>query len=215
MIRLAQIIALLGFVYGFGGTGCVNIFDAIPGENSFLYPDSQFVSQTNFTAWAGMEQIGVTNHCDYVRVFSEWFSSKAYGDLFTRAEREGLQSDPFLKTPGIPFITFQTFDSAQRVAKYYETRFSCNGWQKIRGILLCEECNGGGDWIRVYRKGDALVHIHVMGTWKRDRAELHGMAEGTYVVRSIMFKFLGIEPENFLGTNYRGKTWRDPTRPSM
>jgi len=215
MKRSAQIIALLGFVCGMGAAGCVNIPDAIPGENSFLYPDTQFESQKMFTAWAGMERIGVTNHCDYVRVFSEWFSTKAYGDLFTSAERESLQSDPFLKTPGIPFVTFQTFDPAQRVAKYYEAQFRNSGWQKVRGILLCEECGGGGDWIRVYRKGDALVHIHIMGPWKRDRNEFQGMAEGGHIARLIMFKFLGIAPEDFLGSDYRNKTWRDPTSPPM
>ena len=210
----AQIIVLLGILCGMG-TGCVNIPDAVFGENSFLYPDSQFESQTIFTAWAGMQEGGITNHSDYVRVLSEFFSSTVYGDLFTQEERRGLQTDPFLTTPDIPFTTFFTFDSAQRVSKYYEKQFIRNGWLKVRGMFLCEECLGCGDWIRVYGKNDALVHIHIMGPWKRDRDELQGMAEGAHVVRSIMFKFIGIAPEDFLGSDYRNKTWRDPTSPPM
>ena len=162
-----------------------------------------------------MEIKGITNHSDYVRVVSEFYSLEPFEDLFTQEERHGLKNDPFISTPNIPFVAFLTFDPAERVAKYYKTQFDHTGWQKVRGILLCEECNGGGDWIRVYRKGTALVHIHIMGSWKHRKDEIQGMAEGTYVGRSIMFKFLGIAPEDFLGPDYRDKTWRDPTRPSM
>jgi len=157
-----------------------------------------------------MERMGVTNHAEYVRVVSEYYSLKTFDGLFTLEEQKALRTDPFLTTPSLPLVTFTTFDPAERVAKYYESLFDKSGWKKIRGILLPEECNGGGDWIRVYRKGEALVNIHIMGPWKRQRDELRGIADGTYVGRQIMFRFIGIKPAEFLGPDYQNKTFCDP-----
>lgn len=189
--------------------GCVSIPEPSVGHTPFVYPRSDFVSQTNITVWAGFESSGITNHADFVRVMSEFFSAS---DIFTTEERTALENDPFITTPNLPFVTFDTFDPAQTVAKYYRAQFTEHGWQVIRGILLVEYCNGGGDWVRVYQKGDALVHIHVMGLWKRDRDEKRGMAEGEYLVRSIMFRFIDVEPSEVLGREYRKKRWDNLTR---
>ena len=198
------LISLCGMV-----TGCVSVPNAVPGKNCFLYPNSHFSSQTNSTFWAGSEYIGVTNHADFVRVITNFLS--VAGQL-TLKEENDIRSDPFISTPNLPHLTFTTFDPADRVARYYEKQFSNNGWQEVRGILFVEYCNAGGDWIRVYRKGEALIHIHIVGRWKRDKYELRGLKEGSYVSRLIVFRFVGIEPTAFLGSDYeswegRGELW--------
>lgn len=188
--------------------GCVSIPEPLTDGSRFVYPHSDFVSETNVTAWAGLKSIGITNHADYVRVMSKFFSNS---DVFTPDERAALEKDPFLVTPDIPLVVFQTTDPAERVAKYYQVQFEADGWEPVRGILLVEYCNGGGDWVRVYRKGDALVHLHIVGIWRRDRDEERSMAEGWFYTRSILFTFLGITPSTFLGSEYRSTTVNDPT----
>ena len=205
MKRLAITLALAGCL-----AGCVAIPDPDAGQSPFVYPHAGFVAEIKTSAWAGREQMGVSNYDDYVYMASNLLLQM--GQDIPPAEFAALQTDPFLTTANMPFVTFYTFDPAQRVAKYYQTQFDNFGWRKVREKLLVEACNGGGDWIRVYQKDNTLVHIHIMGPWKCDEQEQRAIAEGDFCVRSIMLEFIGLKPSDLLGPHYKNKTAPDPAK---
>ena len=200
MIKIIQIMAIVGMVAGCSTIPCPEF-----GQSPFVYPNAAFVSQTNATVWSAA---GITNRADYVRTASSCLSELG---LLTTREKNALRTDPFLSATNMPVVTFETFDPAERVAKYYRIQLAKHDWAKMREGLIVEETNGGGDWIRVFQKGTALVHIHIVGRWKQNRQEREGIANGEYSTRRIVLSFIGVAPSDVLGNTYQDKTWFDPT----
>jgi hypothetical protein len=188
--------------------GCTTLPTPEIGQSPFVYPNAAFVSQTNATVWSELQAAGITNHADYVRTASSCLSELG---LLTTREEDALWTDPFLSATNMPVVRFETFDPAERVAKYYRIQFAKHDWTKMREGLIVEETNGGGDWIRVFQKGTALVHIHIVGPWKQNRQEREGIANGEYSTRHIVLRFIGVAPSDVLGNTYQDKTWPDPT----
>ena len=189
-------------------TGCVSIPEPSSEYSPFVYPNSGFENDEIKSEWAGLEEVGITNHTGYARVLAELLSDS---DQFTLEERYGLEYDPFLTTPNIHRVSFMTFDPAQWVAKHYEIQFKKHGWKEVRGILIAEQGLGGGDWLKVYQKEKSLVRVHAMGRWKRNREEKQSMKDGSFSCRFIHLSFLKINPPVLLGSNYKEKKLPDPS----
>ena len=55
-----------------------------------------------------------------------------------------------------------------------------------------EETNCGGDWLRVFEKDGAQIHVHIMGPM-----DSVPVPEGIVIPRMIMFKFHNYSPRSF------------------
>lgn len=113
--------------------------------------------------------------------------------------------DPFQTNENMPQVTFCTPLPAEVVSKYYQKQFTQHGWQEVRQELIIEQCYGDGDWIRVYKKNAALVRLHIMGMWEQASDEKQWFLQGTFISRSIIFTFIGMQPSELLGNNYTNK----------
>ncbi|MDA3800282.1 MAG: hypothetical protein PF692_14545 [Kiritimatiellae bacterium] len=191
--------------------GCVSIPQPVSGENPFIYPQSEFTDASLFTPWYIRDGFVVTNDIAAGFANGDGFDAEAYAftlQIFeiNSNELDRMLADPFMKTKNIPSVTFDGYYApAKVIAKYYKKQFKQHGWHKVRDRFVIEEYNGGGDWIRVYGKDDALVRIHIMGAWNFYRDEKENMRSGSFSPRMIQFQFICIEPSGLLGNDYKKK----------
>lgn len=106
-------------------------------------------------------------------------------------------SDPFLAL-SVEFVSFDTIEPAHKIAHFYENEFLFEGWLEKRGILFLEMTNGGGDWLKVYKKGDSQVLIHIVGPWDDNFDELK---RGIFTGRTVIFKFYQCTSEDVFGND--------------
>jgi len=94
-------------------------------------------------------------------------------------------SDPFVAA-STEFISFDTTEPACKIARFYENEFLFEGWQEKRGILFLEMTNGGGDWLKVYKKKDGQILVHIIGPWDDN---VDALKRGELTGRTVSFKF--------------------------
>jgi hypothetical protein len=197
--RLLLLYVLLIFI-----VGCVSVPKPISGENPFIYPKSDFISEEKFTSPYAIEDNQESSDNNGLPLNNNYdFFSECLG--ISSNELDVMLSDPFLKTKDMPCVTFDGYYApAKVIAKYYQNKFNQHGWHKVRDMYVVEQCNGGGDWIRVYGKSDALVRIHIMGAWNfyRDEKEFK---QDRVPTRMIQFWFIGMKPSDLLGNDYKKK----------
>lgn len=104
-------------------------------------------------------------------------------------------SDPFLAR-SLEFVSYDTIEPAHKIAQFYENEFLFEGWSERRGIYFLEMTNGGGDWLRVYTKGNRQVLVHIIGPWRDSIDELR---RGEFTGRTIIFKFLHCTSDDVFG----------------
>ena len=104
-------------------------------------------------------------------------------------------ADPFLSIP-LESITFKTIEPTWKCARFYECEFMYDGWREKRGLLLFEETNGGGDWLRVYEKENRQVLVHIVGRWEDD---FDNLKRGEYSGRTVIFKFYRCSSDDVFG----------------
>jgi hypothetical protein len=166
------------------GTSCLSHTKTAAPSSPFLYPSARFVGQGSERVLDRFVAMGIT-------------TNQLREDLATiQSPTEYARSlaDPFV-CESLPFVCFESFDPAERIAAYYEALFRASGWQEIRGPYPLEGTNCGGDWLKVYRNESQQVLLHVCGVWERLPEE----NEQAFVVRLITFRFLGLQPEKLLG----------------
>lgn len=81
------------------------------------------------------------------------------------------------------------------VASYCLKRLQHNGWTHVRGILLSEYTNSGGDWVKVFGKGHALARVHIFG-YSLDMNEVS--SSDNRVERKVTFDLIDIPASQFL-----------------
>ena len=109
-----------------------------------------------------------------------------------------IPSDPFYTKP-FESVSFRAPSYGPMIGEFYQERFAAESWEVIReNQFILEELNHlGWEWFRVYKKGQAMIRVRVIGT--RDE-------EGVmWNNSSISMDFIGIEPEALLGENYTMK----------
>ncbi len=120
---------------------------------------------------------------------------------FGTNETERMLLDPF-HCQQYDYVRFKTFTPADQLVHYYERVFRDNGWEYERGLIGLEYTNSGGDAIRVYKQGNALVRLHVFGppTELKDNGR-----DNCLGVWEFELSFIGIKPQDLLGKKYRIK----------
>ncbi|MBP5321031.1 MAG: hypothetical protein J6334_08585 [Kiritimatiellae bacterium] len=100
-------------------------------------------------------------------------------------------ADHFVRTEMTTYF-FNSPLPGKKLARRILDYFTRTGWTVKRGLLFPEETNGGGDWLRVFEKGDAQIHVHIMGPM-----EYVANPKGVFTPRTIMFKFHNCSPRSF------------------
>lgn len=113
----------------------------------------------------------------------------------TEEEIRHIETDPFHCDP-YRRVRFDFSSDPFRMAEYYAAKAKEHGWVYVRGILLTELTNSGGDWLEVYRKGSSLVRIHIMGYHTIPAEELEKL-KPSIPIRFIHFDFLDTSPSDF------------------
>lgn len=172
--------------------GCT--LSSIGKSSPFVFPASRFVAEGASRPMEDvMTQMGAGDE-EELRVLAEEILLKFGAD----AEEEWM--NPFFREH-LPYVTFESFRPGREIADFYEQEFRDFGWKEIRGILLMEQTNCGGDWLRVFAKEDARVLVHVCGPMEPGEWESSRNRRSRYVT----LRFRGITPEEFLGTHFRLK----------
>ncbi len=109
-----------------------------------------------------------------------------------------IPSDPFYANP-FESVYFLAPSYGPLIGQFYQDRFADDSWEVIRKdqFILEELSHLGWEWFRVYKKGEALVRVRVIGT--RDEEGV------TWNNSSISMDFIRMKPEALLGDNYRMK----------
>ncbi|MBI5684286.1 MAG: hypothetical protein HZC54_04340 [Verrucomicrobia bacterium] len=161
--------------------------DSIP----FVYLNSYFEGEGNKSILDDMAAMGVSRE--------NYWEMAEYSQ--TRAQFDAMMADPFVRQR-VPSVKYGATDPAKQIAAVYEAAFKSHGWREVRGHLLIEETLGGGDWLRVYRKGGQQVLVHIIGPWEKTE---HDKPPVEFGIRTIILKFLGLKPEDLLGKDYKLK----------
>lgn len=108
-----------------------------------------------------------------------------------------IQADPFIEKASA-FVEFEAPDMGKDVDMYFDHVFYADGWRKYRGMFEIESTDGGPDYINVYRKGNAYVHLHIFGPW--DQTLMPSSIPWTNCWYRM--SFIGMKPEELLGRDY-------------
>ena len=138
----------------------------------FMEPDDLLRHETFLAFWLGLGLSSEELENEVRDVF--WREKTLRVDVFTRS-------------------------SAREIADMVEHWFHHSGWRFRRGIMMLEETGGGGDWLKVFSKGDMQVLVHVVGEWDPVDVE-----DGCYSVRLIRFRFHHCPPELVVGMDLPG-----------
>lgn len=139
-------------------------------------------------------------HTEQENIFNSLRASQEQLSLFAKSvgmtDREIISeiSDPFLAL-SVEFVSFDTIEPARKIARFYENEFLFEGWLEKRGILFLEMTNGG-DWLRVYKKGDSQVLVHIVGPWDDNFDEIK---QGVFTGRTVIFKFYQCTSDDVFG----------------
>lgn len=75
--------------------------------------------------------------------------------------------------------------------------FKGNGWMVKRGMLFMEEANCGWQWIQVFEKGKALIHVEISGMPKEQAKTIPVGKDQVCVENYIRLKFQNCSPRSF------------------
>ena len=172
-------------------SGCSLNYADTPSEKLRIHSESVFSVTGKST---GFEIQRGTNMAPIVSSRKDTISFlQLMGLSEVEAQREC--NDPFV-TNRLQYVAFTTIRPAKEIATFYENQFKNKGWKEVRTLLLIEETNGGGDWLRVYSKGLWQVHVHIIGPWEDDQSAVEN---GILTGRSVIFKFLNCTHQDVFG----------------
>ena len=110
-------------------------------------------------------------------------------DEFARYVRaSGVATTQYLAEVSDVFYREQTLHislhsdlQAKVLAEIFTSWFAHHDWNEERGLHWVESSIGGNDWLRVYRRGDSLIRVHIVGLWEDDN--------GFKPIRSVSLRF--------------------------
>ena len=105
--------------------------------------------------------------------------------------RNPFHSQPFHR------VSFDFTCDTDVVIGWCEKQMRQRGWLVVREILFSEYANAGGDWVRVYGRGNALVRIHIFGVNSRLSEENRRL--GYLAVHQVWFDLIQTTPNEFFG----------------
>ncbi|MDD2230185.1 MAG: hypothetical protein PHY48_12310 [Candidatus Cloacimonetes bacterium] len=173
---------LLVFIIAFV-SGCVSsersskpTLISIPSDWSFYSKGSACLMKPDF--WKKYDSL-FKERSDMLKYFVDNYNVSV-------EEVEQALNDPFI-TSNMNYISFETLLSAKNISNEITNLLLKRGWHIGRNGLFLEDTNGNGDWIRVFSKNSARLHVHVVGPWDSTGGDL--------IVRTVIFKFLNCTPE--------------------
>ena len=170
--------------------GCTHLPTA--QSASFVFPNSRMLEEgKSCFIDVARSQVGASSDEDLL---------SKLGDFYKHAGMNVTNelADPFVRE-NLPFVTFESFRPGQEIADFYDRAFRNAGWEEIRGILLLEYTNCGGDWLRVFAKEGQQVLVHVCGPMTLQETE----SATDLFTRRITLRFRGITPEELLGPDFK------------
>ena len=185
-----RIPAVFGVLLALSLASCTTPEEGRSGHSSrFIYPNARF---THTATNSPMQFPNV--QFESRTAFEHWVVEVAGPD-----QLQIIQDDPF-QTGERVTVLFETTDTGEEIANYYELLFRRDGWHLEREHLLTEDSGiVGTDWGRVYRKGSVYVRVQVFGFWRRNRVFERDDPGG----RIIGLSFIGTTPEDILGADFK------------
>lgn len=135
----------------------------------------------------------ITRHGNDVETYikTDFFREFCRNLGYSEDEINRILTDRFVRRKMTTY-TFQSPSPGKKLAQQVLNFFTRTGWKIRRDILFPEETNCGGDWLRVFEKDGAQIHVHIMGPM-----DSVPVPEGIVIPRMIMFKFHNYSPRSF------------------
>jgi hypothetical protein len=148
------------------------------------YPDIQFIEKSN--------------KCFVAEHASVWSNQNYFAFIGVDSNQLAvILDDPFHKEQYVQSVFFFS-TPVQHVIDWVDISMKHVGWIPVRGLLITEETNGGGDWVQVYRRESALVRIHVIGS-RKSSLSLIERCKGWRSIYCLQIDLINISWKDFFG----------------